>query len=79
MTSGKKCAVCKIVVVLAGVGALNWGLVEFLHFNLVTQLLGEATAASKVVYGLVAVAGLMCLLSVLNLCPCQRQGCEPKK
>ena len=78
MTGGKKCAVCKIVAALAGVGALNWGLVTFLHFNLVTKLLGEGTAA-KGVYGLVAIAGVLCLLSVLNLCPCQRQGCEPKK
>ncbi len=79
MTGGKKCIGCKIVAVLAGIGALNWGLVTFLHRNLVTGLLGEGTAASKVVYGLVAVAGAMALLSVFNLCPCQRQGCEPKK
>ena len=77
-TSGKKCAVCKVVAALAGIGALNWGLVTFLHKNPVDRFLGHGTLA-KGAYGLVAIAGILALLSVLDLCPCQRQGCEPKK
>lgn len=48
-----KCPICKVIVVLASVGALNWGLVALFGFNLVTALLGEATLASKVAYSLV--------------------------
>ena len=45
--------------ILAGVGALNWGLVEFADFNLVTKIaefvpVGNITT---IVYGIVAVAG----------------------
>ena len=44
------------------VGALNWGLVGLFKFDLVAKLVGEefgtVNAASRVVYVLVALAGL---------------------
>lgn len=43
--------------VLVLVGALNWGLVGALDFNLVTTILGEGTL-TNVVYILVGVAAL---------------------
>jgi uncharacterized membrane protein YuzA (DUF378 family) len=49
----KKCIICKVVVLLGGLGALNWLLVAFLNINLVTRILGEGSLPSKVVYGLV--------------------------
>ena len=79
MTGGKKCAVCKLVALLAGIGALNWGLVTFVHVDLVQRLLGSVPAAAKAVYGLVAVAGALLLLSLAKCCPCTGQGCESKK
>jgi uncharacterized membrane protein YuzA (DUF378 family) len=43
------------------VGALNWGLVAIAEFDLVAALVGlefgETNAASRLVYGLVGVAG----------------------
>lgn len=70
-----KCIVCKIVCLLVGVGALNWGLVTFLDFNLVTKLLGEGTTGTKVVYGLVGLAGLVALIALIKPCPCtKKQG-----
>jgi uncharacterized membrane protein YuzA (DUF378 family) len=42
---------------LAGVGALNWGLVEFVGFNAVEFLSFGVPAIGMVLYGLVAVAG----------------------
>ena len=36
----KNCPICKVITVLAGVGALNWGLVAFLNMNLVEKILG---------------------------------------
>ena len=79
MTGGKKCAVCKLVGLLAGIGALNWGLVTFVHVDLVQRLLGSVPAAAKAVYGLVGVAGALLLLSLIKCCPCTGQGCESKK
>lgn len=65
-----KCPICKVIALLAGLGALNWGLVTFLNLNLVTRVLGDMTLASKVVYGLVGVSGAILLLSIVKSCPC---------
>ena len=70
----KSCIVCKIVGLLVIVGALNWGLVGLLNLNLVAKLLGDGTVASRVVYGLVGLAGVMTLLKCFKLCPCQKQA-----
>lgn len=40
------------------IGALNWGLVGFFQFNLVDMLFGVGTVFSRIVYGLVGIAGL---------------------
>jgi uncharacterized membrane protein YuzA (DUF378 family) len=63
----------KIATVLAIIGALNWGLVGFFNWNLVDAIFGggarEATsAASRVIYAIVGLAGLVAgyLLSALN-------------
>ena len=47
-----------IVTVLLLVGALNWGLVGFFGFNLVTALFGEAGAVGRVIYAFVGLAAL---------------------
>jgi uncharacterized protein len=57
-------ALVKASLVVAIVGALNWGLVGFFNWNLVDAIFGgdprEVTStASRVVYALVGVAGLM--------------------
>ena len=69
-----KCPICKIVTLLAGIGALNWGLVAFLHVNLVEKLLGDMTLPARAVYGLVAVSGLILLVSIIKTCPCCKKG-----
>ena len=76
---GTYCAVCKIVALLAGLGALNWGLVGMCHVNLVEKLLGDMTGPARAVYAIIGVAGLLALLSLLKCCPCQKGTCEPKK
>lgn len=76
---GGKCAVCKIVALLAGLGALNWGLVALFNVNLVEKVFGVMSTASRIVYGVIGVSGLLLLLSFFKLCPCQRDGsCAPK-
>ena len=55
-----------IAVVLAAVGALNWGLVALFKFDLVAFVaggmkFGELNAFSRIVYILVAIAGVVSL------------------
>jgi uncharacterized membrane protein YuzA (DUF378 family) len=49
-------------LVLIVVGAVNWGLWGFFQFDLVAALFGGNTSAlSRIVYGLVGLAGLYSL------------------
>jgi len=43
---------------IAIIGCVNWGLIGFFQFNLVTFLFGEMTLLSRIVYALVGLAGL---------------------
>ncbi len=50
----------KIALVLTIIGAINWGLIGFFQFDLVAFLFGGQSAfLSRVVYGLVGIAGLV--------------------
>ena len=44
--------------ILIVVGAINWGLIAWFDFNLVTALFGVGSALTNVVYTLVGIAGL---------------------
>lgn len=62
----------KAALVLAIVGALNWGLIGFFNWNLVDAIFGgdprEMTStASRVVYSLVGLAGLLALFRLPKL------------
>jgi len=52
-----------IALVLVIVGALNWGLVGLLDFNLVTAIFGDASTMTKVVYDLVGISGVYMIIS----------------
>ena len=68
------CVICKIITVLVSVGAINWGLVAFFQMDLVVRILGPENSASKIVYGLIAVAGLIKLATVFGFCcPCSKK------
>ncbi|MEI7480213.1 MAG: DUF378 domain-containing protein [bacterium] len=54
-----------IAWVLVIVGSLNWGLVGFFGFNLVTTLLGE-TAIANVVYDLVGLAAVWMIIEAFK-------------
>ena len=49
----------KTCLVLTIVGAVNWGLVGLLDFNLVASLFGGETVLTKLVYSLVGITGLI--------------------
>jgi hypothetical protein len=73
----QSCFPCKIVGLIAIIGCLNWVLVGFFEYNLVESLLGIGTIGSKIVYGLVGLAGLMLLASYFIVCPCCKKSCSP--
>ena len=76
---GKDCTICKIVGLLVGIGALNWGLVGLFQVDLVGKVLGSMTTGARVVYAVIGVAGLLKLISLVKCCPCQKGSCESKK
>jgi uncharacterized protein len=54
----------KIALSVAIIGALNWGLIGLFNFNLVDAILGggrveETSTASRVLYAIVGLAGLI--------------------
>ena len=40
------------------IGGLNWGLVGFFNFNLVSMIFGDMTALTRLIYSLVGVSAL---------------------
>lgn len=57
-----------LAFVLVVVGALNWGLVGLMDWNLVSSLLGEGSMLEKLVYILVGVSGLYLALTHKSDC-----------
>ena len=67
----------KAALVLAVIGAINWGLVGFFNFNLVDAIFGggsseETSTASRIVYALVGLAGLAALPLLNAVMPLRR-------
>ena len=46
---------------VAVIGAVNWGLIGFFNFNLVSWLFGSVSWMSRIIYGLVGLCGLYLL------------------
>jgi len=62
----------KVVIALAIIGALNWGLIGFFEWNLVDAIFTrdgsvDATLGERVVYALVGLAGLATLFALPRL------------
>lgn len=49
----------KILLVITIIGAINWGLIGIMDFNLVAFIFGESTFLSKLIYILVGISGLV--------------------
>jgi uncharacterized protein len=50
----------RTALVLTIIGAINWGLIGFFQFDLVAAIFGgQDTALSRIIYGLVGIAGLV--------------------
>ena len=58
----------KICLVITIIGALNWGLIGLLDFNLVETLFGTESIVPRIIYSLVGITGLInCGLLVMDL------------
>lgn len=49
----------KVLLVLTIVGAINWGLVGLFDINLVTSIFGSTTFLTRMIYTLIAIAGIV--------------------
>ena len=49
----------KVALVIATIGAINWGMIGLFDVNLVSLLFGEDTFVTNLVYTLVGIAGLV--------------------
>lgn len=47
-----------ICLTIAIIGAINWGLIGFFDFNLVSGIFGDGTLLTRIVYSLVGLSGL---------------------
>ena len=52
----------KIALLLAIIGAINWGLIGIVQFDLVAYLFGgQGALVSRIIYTVVGAAGLWCI------------------
>ena len=49
----------KICLILTIVGAVNWGLIALFDFDLVAYIFGQMTIITRIIYGLVFIAGVI--------------------
>ncbi|WAA10025.1 DUF378 domain-containing protein [Fervidibacillus albus] len=50
----------RFALVLTIIGAINWGLIGFFQFDLVAAIFGgQDSALSRIIFGLVGIAGLV--------------------
>lgn len=54
----------KVAYILVVIGGLNWGLIGFFDYNLVTELLGSNETAVRTVYGAVGLAAAYILYTM---------------
>ncbi len=62
----------KTLIVIAIIGAVNWGLIGFFNFNLVDAIFGGGAAEqtsrmSRVIYAIVGVCGVAALMMLPRL------------
>lgn len=46
------------ILTLVIIGAVNWGLIGFFDFDLVSTLFGQMSLLSRIIYALVGIGGL---------------------
>ena len=49
----------KILLVITIIGAINWGLIGLLDFDLVAMIFGVGTLFTRIIYTIVGICGLV--------------------
>ncbi len=49
----------KTALVITIIGAINWGLIGFFDFNLVSSLFGKDSSITNIIYAIVGICGLL--------------------
>ncbi len=49
----------KVLLVITIIGAVNWGLIGLLDFDLVAMIFGAGTLFTRIIYTLVGICGLV--------------------
>ena len=49
----------KVLLVVTIIGAVNWGMIGLLDFNLVAFLFGSSTMLERIIYALVGISGII--------------------
>lgn len=68
------CALHKMASALVLVGAINWGLIGLLKFNLVMTLVGSWPTVERVVYVLVGLSAIAMLMAGKCCAKCEACG-----
>jgi uncharacterized protein len=66
-----------ISLLLIVIGALNWGLVGFFGYNVITALFGMGTMVDRVIYALVGLAGIFGIFVLGKLIDSREDVCVP--
>lgn len=53
-----------VAFILVAIGGLNWGLVGFFNFNLVSYLFGEMSMLTRIVYSLVGLSAVYAIFTM---------------
>lgn len=66
-----------LVKLLVIIGALNWGLIAFFHYDAVADLFGgPMMMGTRVAYGIVGIAGVFALICFIGrCCGCGKGSC----
>lgn len=54
-------------LILTVIGAINWGLIGLFNYDLVASLTGANTMATRTIYTIVGVSGIICLRLLFDL------------
>lgn len=65
--SNKFDAMDLIASIVAIIGALNWGLIGIFKFDLVENIFGKMSGMSRIIYGLVGLAGLYMIYTTYKI------------
>jgi uncharacterized membrane protein YuzA (DUF378 family) len=56
----------RIALVLTVIGALNWGSIGIFNFDLVAWVCGPMSVLSRIIYTVVALAGIWCITLIFR-------------